>query len=189
MEVVNRSGEYYEAYEDLPYKLLRIDELYKEEITGKSGTLKFDSGRSYFLSFELPYAPSYTLTIASLMVGENIHQAAVFYPTLIFLNTNHKILYTIDSLPLKRAGINETWGLSYKYEAVLDMVAGENNPRYLVICTTPLQRSLHTSVNTMQVVPIIMPGFVGAVPVGKDEILVPHAATGRFRIQLTANRK
>jgi hypothetical protein len=123
------------------------------------------------------------------MMGESIHQASVFYPTLIFLNANHKVIYTIDALPLKRTGIQDTWGLPYKYEAVLDMLAGENNPRYLVICTTPFQRSLQTSVNTMQVVPIIMPGYVGAVPVGKSEVLVPHISTGRFRIQLTTYKK
>lgn len=188
-EVVNRSGEHFMSFQEFPYTALKLGNVQKQEITLKSNAFDFSEGKSYFLSYELPYNQAYSLIVSSYMMGESIHRASIFYPTIVFLNSDYTVVYAEDSLEFKKAWINETWGVPYKYEFSKEFNAGENNPRYMIIYTTPQHREWHTSVKNMRVIPIVMPEYVGAIPSGSEEVFIRHSSVGRVRVLLTDTHK
>jgi hypothetical protein len=56
--------------------------------------------------------------------------------------------------------------------------------RYFVVITTDELLRARTSLTTMKVVPIIIPGIVTAVPSGTEEKLIRHAPVGTLVITI-----
>ena len=73
-----------------------------------------------------------------------------------------------------------------KLEAQIDFTE-DKGEKYLIVLTTDELLEAKTSMSTWRFVPIILPGIVGAVPVGKDEILIPHSPMGRINVECSKN--
>ena len=96
-------------------------------------------------------------------------------------------------LRLAKAGFletsRETWGLMWKLEGEIEVAEANRGERYMVVFTTEKFLGGSTSVSTWRTLPIIFPGIVTAIPVGTEEVLVPHSPVGRINISIGEERK
>ena len=72
----------------------------------------FDTGKSYFQSFELPVVRTpYRITVESYLLGDEIDRAYVFFPHVLILDKDHKVVRTAgkELFELKKTGMTETW--------------------------------------------------------------------------------
>lgn len=169
------------------YRQLSHGQELKVELNASSPAYLFPSGKSYFAAFALPiFERPYRITVESFVVGEEIDRAYLFSPHLIILDNNHRIVRTIghDHFTLRKAGMTETWGYPYKLAGTFDMREENRDERYLVVMTTDELLRTRTSLTTMKVVPIIIPGLVTAVPTGTEEKHIRHAPVGSLVIKL-----
>jgi maltose operon protein len=169
------------------YRPLSYGQELKIELNASSPAYFFPSGKSYFAAFALPiFEGPYRVTVESFMVGEELDRAYLFSPHLIILDDGHRIVRTIghDLFTLRKAGMTETWGYPYKLAGTFDVREENRDERYLVVMTTDELLHARTSLTTMKVVPIIIPGIVTAVPAGTEEKLIRHAPVGTLVIKL-----
>jgi maltose operon periplasmic protein len=179
----------FNTFRDFPYRELSLNKIYKETIDENSEVFNFTTGKSYFLSFQLPEKPQkpYQIIISSYMLGNTIHEGYIFYPVVVTLDSGFNVVRQVqgDAFKLSKVFINETWGLPYKYEATLALMPNDSPAeKFLLIYTTDALRTQRTSLQTLKVVPIIVPGFIGAIPAGKEKKLINHSNTGRLRISI-----
>jgi len=77
----------------------------------------------------------------------------------------------------------------YKLEVEFLFAGDTNAEKYLIILTTSELLKAKTSLSTLRTVPIVMPGLVGAIPVGTKEVLIPHSPAGRIHISVHRQNK
>jgi len=184
-ESLNKAGVYYQSYEQMPYKKMLLNETYKDEISASSNVFDFEDGKSFFLAYQLPSSKQdFELTISSYMIGEHINKAYIFYPTVLFLNEDYAIVGMLSDDDFSLRNISkDSWGLPYKYEAVVKVPAWDNvNKRYMVVYTSDDQKSQLTSVNRMKATPLAEE--VGVIPGEKQEKLVKHSPVGRIQVEI-----
>jgi maltose operon protein len=159
------------------------------ELDAKSPAFQFATGKSYFRAFQLPDpVRGYTLRVRSFMMGDHIDAAYLFFPQLITLDAQYNVVRSSkpEDFMLHRATYaetaKETWGLPWVLEGKLAFTSANAAERYLVVLTTDELMQRRTSMETLRVAPIILPGLVTAVPTGKREVLIPHAPAGHLNI-------
>lgn len=143
----------------------------------------FDSGRSYFKAFRLPdQAVPYRLKLSSFLLGEGMEKAHVFYPEVALLDERHVLLaqHPPGRFALVKADMQETasatMGLRFKLEGHVEVT--EPQARYAVVHTDRrrLGEVIHYTYEKREVIPVILPGFVTALP-GRQ-----HQAEARIRL-------
>lgn len=178
------------SVKEFEFQKLTVGQSVNFEIDVHSKAYLFDTGKSYFKSFELPpYVKPYHIVVASYMLGDHIDSAYIFFPYVMIMDKDYRIVRSIgrETFELKKTGVTETWGLRYKLEGGMDFREENANEKYLIILTTDELLKAKTSLKTMKAVPIILPGIVGAVPVGKEEKLVPHSPAGKITVTVTTS--
>ena len=179
------------SMQEFTFESIRIGDSRGFDLNENSPAYQFDTGKSYFKAFVLPeWSSLYHVSIRSYMLGDHIDSAYILYPQLITLNDEYEVVRSTDPrvFQLKKAGFTETakqtWGLMYKLEGQISFTDENKTERYLIILTTDELLKAKTSTSTWRTVPIIFPGIVGVLPIGKYEVLVPHSPVGRISIAL-----
>jgi len=178
-----------ETMKDFVFESIAIGDSKSFDLNERFPAYLFDTGKSFFKAFALPQSSyPYQVSIKSYMLGGHIKSAYIFYPKVMTLNKDFEVVRSTDpwSFQLQKAGFIETakqtWGLMYKIEGHISFTEENKAEKYLIILTTDELLRAKTSLATWRSVPIILPGFVTAVPVGKEEVLVPHSPSGRINI-------
>lgn len=179
------------SFSEFPFEDLQPGDSKSFDLNNKSPAFAFDTGKSYFKAFRLPpYVHPYRIVVRSYMLGDTVDSAYILCPQAIFLNEKFETVRRTDYrfLKLATAGFveisRETWGLGWKLEGEIAVGDANRDERYLVVYTTAELLGARTSVSTWRAVPIILPGFVTAIPTGKEEVLVPHSPVGRVNVSL-----
>jgi maltose operon protein len=177
--------------QEFKFERIQIGDSTGFNLDANSPAYQFDTGKSFFKAFVLPeWSFPYHLSIRSYMLGDHIDSAYILYPQIVTLNDDYGVVRSTDPrvFRLKKAGFTETakqtWGLMYKLEGHISFTDENKTERYLIVLTTDELLKARTSTSTWRTVPIIFPGIVGVIPIGKYEVLVPHSPVGRISISL-----
>ncbi len=180
-----------ESMHEFNFESIQIGDSKSFDLNENSHAYLFDTGKSYFKAFVLPQLSyPYRVSISSYMLGDHIDLAYIFFPKVLTLNENYEVVRSTDPqiFQLKKAGFIETakqtWGIMYKIKGQISFTEKNKTEKYLVILTTNELLKAKTSISIWRSVSIIFPNFVGAIPIGKDEVLVPHSPAGRISISV-----
>jgi hypothetical protein len=178
------------------FEALQVGDSKSFDLNEKSPAYQFLTGKSYFKAFLLPQSSyPYVVTVTSYMVGDTIDSAYIFCPRVITLYEDREPIRSTDpnNLKLIRAGffetLKETGGIRYKLEVELPFTENNKTEKYLIVLTTSELLRAKTSLSTLRTIPIIFPGVVGVVPVGTEEVLIPHSPAGHIKIILDKKRE
>jgi hypothetical protein len=158
-------------------------------LDASSDAFNFQSGKSYFRAFHLPEMPlPYRIRITSWALGEHINKAHIFYPQVVLLDENFGIIW--QSAPgdflLGKAGVGETvsktWGLPVKLEG--SVLIDNPSAKFVLLFTTQELMSHTSPYVTRQVVPIILPGVVTAVPGPEETVFIQHSPFGLLNLEI-----
>jgi maltose operon protein len=184
------------SMDEFAFEALEIGDSKSFDLNGESPAYQFSTGKSYFKAFSLPRAAHpYAVTVTSYMLGDDVDSAYIFYPQVITLDEDYRPVRRSDprGFKLERAGffetLKETGGLMYKLKQSIPFAEDNRAEKYLVVLTADELLKAQTSLSTWRVVPIIIPGVVGAIPVGTQEVLIPHSPAGRIRVSVTPAEK
>lgn len=179
------------AVSEFRFEPLRVGETLRFDLDAGSPAFVFESGKSYFRAFALPPADrGYSVRIQSFMMGDHIDSAYLFFPRVVTLDAQHRVVRTVgpEAFELKRASYAETaaetWGLPWKLEGSLRFDARNLAERYLVVLTTDALLARSTSTETLRIMPVILPGLVTAIPTTKERVAVPHAPAGHLNVSV-----
>lgn len=176
---------------ELPVEPLRLGDKINFDMGDGSPAYQFDTGKSYFRAFALPKGPyPYKVTVRSFLIGDDLKTSYFFFPRLITLDENRKVVRTTgeETFTLHGAGYFETMlqtaGLRHKLEGGLSFSDVSLGERYLVILTTNELLQAKTPVSTVGDMPTFTPGYSVTVPGNGNEEQVVHAPAGRVSISL-----
>ena len=178
-----------ESMSQFRYDPLAEGEGARFNLDASSTAFNFESGKSYFKAFRLPEKTlPYRIKITSFALGETINKAHIFYPQVALLDDRFAIVR--QSAPgdfiLSKAGFkeaaSETWGVPVKIEGSVLV----NNPdaKYVLVFTTQKLMSGTSPYEARQVVPIIVPGVVTAIPGRKETVFIPHSPFGLLHVAI-----
>lgn len=171
------------AWNDLPMQPLTFEQETKATMDEASPVYLFPSGKSYVQGFELPTQQPQEVIIKSYPIGNSIHDAYLFVPCVLLLDENFQVIHKLDQTDslIERTPIFETPYLAFK-NTLTFTIWPSHHVRYVVVYTTDEQRQKRSTIKMMTYSPVILPGFVTAVPVGRKVISVPHAPVGIIKI-------
>lgn len=154
-----------------------------------SDAFDFQSGKSYFKAFNLPPKDlPYFIKIDSYALGETIQNAHIFYPQIVVLDDHFVIIQqsVANDFTLRKVGYREvakeTGGLPVKLEG--SILVDNPNAKYILIFTTQKLMSSKSPYVTLDVMPIILPGVVTAIPTGKSTKQIHHSPFGLLHIEI-----
>ena len=186
---LRRSGICCESFAQFRYDQLTEEEGVSFRLDASSDAFDFKTGKSYFKAFRLPKKDlPYSIKITSYALGEHFKKTHIFHPQITLLDDNFAIILEngLGDLPLTKAGyeetVSETWGLPIKLEG--SILIDNPGAKYILIYTTQRLMSHRSPYLAMQVMPIILPGFVSAIPTGEEEILIKHSPFGLLRLEI-----
>jgi hypothetical protein len=184
------------SFSEFSFEELRSGESKSFDLNEESPAFVFDTGKSYFKAFRLPPSSApYRVTVRSYILGNDLRSAYIFIPQASLLNDRYEVVRNIDFryLRLEKAGFaetaKETWGIMRKLEGYIDVNAEKREERFLVIYTTEKLLTAKILTSRWVVFPIIFPGIVTAVPVGKEEVLVPASPVGHLNVSVVETPK
>lgn len=173
------------------YEPLEVGQSRSFDLDARSAAFLFPTGKSYFRAFALPDAEQgYSLRVQSFMMGDHLGAAYLFFPQVLTLDAQYRVVRTMppEAFALKRASYaetaRETWGLPWKLEGALAFTPANASERYLVVLTTEELMKRRTSMETLRIMPVILPGVVSAIPTGKKQVVIPHSPAGHLNISL-----
>lgn len=176
-----------ESLAQLPYKDIGFGTSDSIKLDSSSAVFQFSTGKSYFAAFRLPqFTSSYTITVQSYALGETIDKAHIFYPQVDLLDDKFNLVtrsnphdFVLNKSPMAE---QKTWGLPLRLEGSVTA----HNPaiKYVVVYTTTELLDSRTPHVTRRVVPIILPGTVGAIPTGKRQVYIQHSPFGLLYVVL-----
>lgn len=178
-----------ESISQFSYDPLTESEGVSFKLDESSVTFEFQSGKSYFKAFHLPQKGlPYFIKIESYALGETIQKAHIFYPQIAVLDDRFVIIQQSapDDFTLRKVGYREvakeTGGLPVKLEGAI--LVDNPNAKYILIFTTQKIMSNKSPYVTRQVMPIILPGVVTAIPTGKSTEQIRHSPFGILHIEI-----
>lgn len=181
------SGVCCESIAQFKYEQLAGDGDVSFNLDASSDAFNFQTGKSYFKAFRLPEkALPYRIKITSYALGEQIHNAHIFYPQVALLDDRFAIVRQSapgDFSLRKVKATSETWGLPVKLEG--SILVDTPNAKYVLVFTTQTLMRGASPYVTPKIVPIIVPGIVGAIPVGEETVLIRHSPFGQLHIEIT----
>lgn len=170
-------------WKDLPVLPLTCESETKVNLDETCPVYLFPSGKSYVQGFALPAKRPLEVIIKSYPIGNSIHDAYLFVPSVLLLDENFQVIHKLkqtDSL-IERTPPFETPYVAFKNTFIFTIWPA-HSVSYFVVYTTDEQRNQVSTMKMMTYSQVILPGFVGAVPVGKRVIAVPHAPVGLLKI-------
>ena len=175
---------------EFEYQILTTEKALMIDINESSKLFNFKSGKSYFVGLKLPdFNQPYNVTLKSYALGDNVNNSHIFFPEVLALNNNFSVISKIpkNSFNILKASFNEAFkenkaGLIIKLEGVF--MVDSPTIKYLVILTTDNILSGSTSFHTRELITIILPGIVGAVPGRKKIVEIPHSPFGRIIVTM-----
>jgi maltose operon protein len=127
----------------MSYQPLPMGEKAVFDINASSPSFAFSTGKSFFKAFELPKQNKPTrIKLRTYLVGDRIDRAFVFYPSILMLDDNFRVVADIEPpLSTRRASFEETaaennWGLPFRLEGEFPV---KPQYRYLIVRTTARQ--------------------------------------------------
>ncbi len=161
------------------------------ELDASSSAFRFETGKSFFKAFSLPKKQlPYYVHIKSFALGETIKTAHIFYPQLALLDEHYRVAAKNDpaAVFVTKAGMTETASVSWtalgiKFEDAL--LVDHPDARYVVIYTTDEMLKTVSPYSTVRIAPVILPGIVTALPIGKEMVLILHSPYGILSIEIT----
>jgi hypothetical protein len=176
---------------DFVYEPIAVGDSKNFDLNEKSPAYPFDTGKSFLKAFKLPQSSyPYVVSISSYMLRDHLEKAYIFFPHVITLDEEFKVVRSrgVSTFHFQRAGFLETtrqtWGLMYKVEGQVYFTEDNISEKYCVILTTDELLGAKSSVETWKTVSVILPGVVGAIPIGTETVLVPHSPFGRISISV-----
>lgn len=175
----------FSSWPDLHYETLVFDEEKKVIIDETSPVYLFPSGKSHVQAFVLPEKHPLEIRIKSYLIGDTVHESFVFIPDVLLLDQNYHAITMIEqsAIKIERASHLETPYVAYANTLVFTVWA-DYPVRYFVVYTTDEQIKKVSAITMMAYSQIIMPGYVGAYPIGKERIEIPHGPVGRLKISV-----
>ena len=175
---------------EFEYERLSAKATYIADINEKSPSFNFATGKSYYISLELPpYKQVYKVAIKSYALGEHIDKSHIFFPKILLLGANYSVLSEVhqSSFKVSKASFGETakenkWGLPVKLEGFVTV--DDPKVKYMIILTTDSLLSSSTSYRVLRSSPVILPGLVGTLPLYHDPIEIPHSPFGRIVVRI-----
>jgi hypothetical protein len=174
---------------DLPVVPLRLGDNKSFDLGTDSPAYQFDTGKSYFRAFALPQGPyPYKVTVRSFIIGDNLKSAYIFYPKLITLDENRRIVRSTgpETFTLQRAGyietLQETAGFRRKLEGGLTITDTSRDERFLVVLTTADLLQGKTTASIVGDEPMLN---TITVATNWNEAQVSNAPSGRLSISLS----
>jgi hypothetical protein len=171
------------SFSEFSYEELRPGDSKSFDLNDKSPAFAFDTGKSYFKAFRLPlFSGPYRITIWSEAFVNDIDSPHIFLPQAILLNDEKEVVRIVEFHP--RSLKFEADIVRHTLKLHIDM--GEKNlkERYLVIYTTKRLLNVSLSASRLVVTPIIFPGFVTVLPIGKTGVLVQASPVGRITVSV-----
>jgi maltose operon protein len=180
------------SYSEFSYEALSIPDEKKFQLDEASPAFDFPTGKSYFKAFRLPpFQAPYTIDIRSYVMGDNWKSAYIFRPALMFLDEDFAVTRMEDDGGFRylTAGLFETSGLRKMLQATISVTDENARDRYMIVLTTDGLLGETTAGSSPAVIPFIFPGVVGVLPVGSQEIHVPHSPAGKLKVTVSPAKK
>ena len=153
-----------------------------------SPAYRFSTGKSYFRVFALPGGPyPYKITVSSYLVGDYLKSSYIFYPQLITLDRDRRVVRSTGpgSFSVAHADFLESLrtagGFRHKIEGDLTFTGTNGDERYLAVLTTDELLRGKTPFPSEEV-PMLILGGSGGIPAKSSELLVPHSPGGMVGI-------
>jgi hypothetical protein len=160
------------------YTRLNLPETKNFKIDKNSRASSFNTGRSFFRSFELPeFSTPYTVSIKSYVQGNNLTEGYIFSPAIILLNEDHQILRTIIRGLFEYTGdgpakpLSPGAGLIGKIEITHEI----KDYRYMIILTPGKMLGRAHNHSPIKTAPAALTG---------KKVPLIHAPAGKLRIEL-----
>jgi len=176
---------------DFKFETIMIGDSKSFVLNETSPAYLFDTGKSFFKAFALPqFSYPYHVFVKSYMLGQSPETWYIFFPKVITLNKDFEVVRSTDfrSFQFQRAGVmetaKETFGVMYKIEGHISFTEENNAERYLIILTTEELLGAKTYLVMGKSTPIVLSGYVTAVPTGSKVTAVPHSPSGRINISV-----
>ncbi len=170
------------------YEPLGASDAVSFKLDRTSDAFEFPTGKSYFKAFRLPErALPYRLKVTSYALGEVIRKAHIFYPQVALLDERYAVVgrSAADDFVLSKAGMKEavaeTWGVPVKVEGTV--LVDTPAAKYVLVYTTQDLMQRTSPYATRQVIPVIVPGLVTALPGQVETVQIRHSPYGLLRIQ------
>lgn len=158
-------------------------------LDASSDAFNFQSGKSYFRAFRLPEkALPYRIRVTSSALGEHIRKAHIFFPHVALLDARFTTVWQSDAgdFTLSKAGTmepaEESWGLPVRLEGTV--LINDPDAKYVLVFTTQALMRRASPYKTLRVVPVILPGVVGAIPLGKETVYIRHSPFGLLQLEI-----
>lgn len=176
-------------YSDISYTPLQIPAKNSLDISSTSPMYDFDSGKSYFASFQLlSFERNYAIEITSYLMGDHIDRSYIFLPTILFLDKEFNVTRIIDEnifkvyKPSHSEIMSETWGIPKALKGKINLTKKNDIDKYMLIYTKTKTIKNKLEEETTNVVPVIIPGTVMLIPFGKRNVNIPYSPTGSIRV-------
>ena len=120
------------SFSDMQFSVIPLNELTSISIGPEDEAFRFDEGKSYFKAFSLPARTgAYSVELTTLLVGQWIDTAHVFYPYLTFLDENHNVTRKNEK---PRIYYDESMIEGARWVGSVKLSASD---RYMIIHTSP----------------------------------------------------
>lgn len=189
-ESLQRAGTCCESMAQFRYDPLAKGEGVRFNLDASSTAFNFESGKSYFKAFRLvEEAIPYRISVSSFALGETIDKAHIFYPQIALLDERFAILAQSarGDFVLRKMGLSEaagqTMGLMIKLEG--SILVDSPRARYVLVFTTQELMAGSSLYETRRVVPVILPGFVTAIPGDTEMVRIRYSPFAMLHVSIT----
>lgn len=120
------------AYSEMQFDALPLNDVTTIEIGPGDKAFRFDEGKSYFQAYSLPDRQgAYSVEVTTLLIGQWIDTAHVFYPYLTFLDKDKNITRKNEK---PRLNYDEGMMEGARWTGSVDL---KDSDRYLIVHTSP----------------------------------------------------
>ncbi len=171
------------SFEEMNFIPLRKSGRNKYRIDRTSSAFDFDSGKSFFIAFEVPqYKNPYVLNVESWVDGGSLlPEMHLLYPSLLFLNKSFKPIALIKELPY----VFDVWWTTSGMEANLVMGEESRTVKYLVVfMEQSKQGHIFTAHEGGGIMPLVTGSGIMYMPTGGVTHKFPFNAEGIINIEV-----
>jgi len=170
-------------FQDLRYQLLLAEKENKTEIDDTCPIYEFSTGRSYVRGFLLPAERPLEVSIHSYFIGMGRDETYLFIPCALLLDRSRQVRSFIDpeERKIERTYFGESNGMGYMNKLTFTVTA-QDSVEGFVLYTTEQHCHETSEIEIFDSSLIIMPNYVGAIPLGMKKITIPHSPVGKMKI-------
>jgi hypothetical protein len=170
-------------FQDIKYQPLLAEKENKTEIDDTCPIYEFSTGKSYVRGFLLPAERPLEVSIHSYFIGLSVHETYLFIPCALLLDQHRQVNATIDpeDRKIERTYFGESNGPGYMNKLTFTITA-QDSVESFVLYTTQRHCNETSEIKIFESSPIIMPNYVGAIPLGMKTVTIPHSPVGKMKI-------